>query len=87
MDYSFASVDKVRRFYDAPAGVELEARTYIERPGAVREGTPFFLGPNMRPVEPLCSFFFDLSKSLVATTVICTCQAQPQVIDSKYADM
>ncbi|MFD4862892.1 site-specific integrase [Streptomyces atratus] len=69
MDYFFASVDKVRRFYEAPDGVELEARTYIERPGAVREGTPFFLGPDMRPVEPLCSFFFDLSKSLVAKTL------------------
>ncbi|WP_329196377.1 hypothetical protein [Streptomyces sp. NBC_01435] len=38
MDYFFASVDEVRRFYEAPDGVELEARTYIERPGAVREG-------------------------------------------------
>ncbi|WP_206440254.1 hypothetical protein [Streptomyces scabichelini] len=27
------------------------------RPGAVKEGTPFFLGLDMRPVEPLCSFF------------------------------
>ncbi|MFJ5819842.1 site-specific integrase [Streptomyces sp. NPDC093108] len=69
MDYFFVSGDKVRRFYEAPKGVDLEVRSYVERPGAVRDGTPFFLGPDMRPVEPLCSFFFELSKSLVAKTL------------------
>ncbi len=28
------------------------------------DGTPFFLGSDMRPVEPLCSFMFELAKTL-----------------------
>ncbi|HEY5990646.1 MAG TPA: hypothetical protein VIV12_30270 [Streptosporangiaceae bacterium] len=41
----------------------------MEREGAVKDGTPFILGPDMRPAEPLCSFFFHLSKSLAASTL------------------
>lgn len=63
------SHDKVRRFYESPEGVSLDAASYVQRPGAVKEGTPFFLGPDMRPVEPLCSFFFELSKTLKAKSM------------------
>ncbi|MGW2746556.1 hypothetical protein [Streptomyces sp. NPDC001450] len=66
MDHFFVSHGKVRRFYEAPPGVDLDAAAYVQRPGAVKEGTPFFLDPGMRPAEPLCSFFLELSKSLKA---------------------
>jgi hypothetical protein len=32
-------------------------------------GGPLFLGPDMRPVEPLCSYFFELSRYLTAKTL------------------
>lgn len=57
VDHFFVSHSKVRRFYEAPPGVDLDAEAYVQRPGAVKEGTPFFLDLGMRPVEPLCSFF------------------------------
>ncbi|MFD8544965.1 tyrosine-type recombinase/integrase [Streptomyces sp. NPDC059649] len=69
MDHFFVSHDKVRRFYEAPAGVDLDAAAYVQRPGALKEGTPFFLGADMRPVEPLCSFFFEMSKALKAKSL------------------
>ncbi|MGW7406607.1 hypothetical protein ACWGI9_23250 [Streptomyces sp. NPDC054833] len=43
MDYFFVSRSKVRRFYEAPPGVDLDAFAYVSRPGALKEGTPFFL--------------------------------------------
>ncbi|MDG5809300.1 site-specific integrase [Streptomyces ossamyceticus] len=69
MDHFFVSHSKVRRFYEAPPGVDLDAVAYVQRPGAVKEGTPFFLDLGMRPVEPLCSFFLELSKSLKAKSL------------------
>ncbi|MFD3804781.1 site-specific integrase [Streptomyces sp. NPDC058619] len=69
MDYFFVSHEKVRRYYEAPPGVPLDAAAYVQRPGAVKEGTPFFLGPDMRPVEPLSSFFLELSKTVKAKTM------------------
>ncbi|SOE08027.1 hypothetical protein [Streptomyces sp. Ag109_G2-15] len=69
MHHFFVSPSKVRRYYEAPAGVDLDAEAYVQRPGAVKEGTPFFLGSDMRPVEPLCSFFLELSKSLKAKSL------------------
>ncbi|ELS58959.1 hypothetical protein STVIR_0091 [Streptomyces viridochromogenes Tue57] len=35
----------------------------------MKEGTPFFLSSDMRPAEPLCSFFLELSKSLKAKSL------------------
>lgn len=69
MDHFFVSHSKVRRFYEAPPGVDLDAEAYVQRPGAVKEGTPFFLDLGMRPVEPLCSFFLEMSKSLKAKSL------------------
>ncbi|MFJ7060023.1 site-specific integrase [Streptomyces microflavus] len=69
MDHYFVSHSKVRRFYEAPPGVDLDAEAYVQRPGAVKEGTPFFLDLGMRPAEPLCSFFLALSKSLKAKSM------------------
>ncbi|MFE0650198.1 tyrosine-type recombinase/integrase [Streptomyces sp. NPDC059534] len=70
MDYFFVSPDKVRQFYEAPPGLEdLDASAYVTRKGALKTGTPFFLGPDMRPAEPLCSFFQELAKSLKAKSL------------------
>jgi Phage integrase, N-terminal SAM-like domain len=33
------------------------------------EGTPFFVGPDMRPAEPLCSFVFEMAKSVQPSTL------------------
>jgi hypothetical protein len=49
--------------------MDLDAVTYVEREGAFKDGTPFIVGPEMRPAEPLCSFFFQLSRSLAASTL------------------
>ncbi|WP_030782122.1 site-specific integrase [Streptomyces sp. NRRL S-920] len=69
MDYFFVSHEKVRRYYEPIPGVPLDALAYVQRPGAVKEGTPFFLGPDMRPSEPLCSFFLELAKTVKAKTM------------------
>jgi integrase len=41
----------------------------VERAGALPEGVPFFLDEEMRPFEPLCSYFFELAKFLKPTTM------------------
>ncbi|WP_225447910.1 site-specific integrase [Streptacidiphilus sp. P02-A3a] len=64
MDYFFASPDKVRRYFEPIPGVDLDAWAYVTRPGAVPEGTPFFLDGGMRPSEPLSSFFREEAKTL-----------------------
>ncbi|MGW2229449.1 site-specific integrase [Streptomyces formicae] len=64
MDYFFTSRVKVRRHYDPPPGVDLDGLAYVTRAKALKDGTPFFLGPDMRPVEPHCSFFYELAKTL-----------------------
>jgi hypothetical protein len=37
--------------------------------GALNEGTPFFLGADMRPVEPLCTFCFEMATLHKASTL------------------
>jgi integrase len=64
------SPEKVRRFYEPPPGLEdLDAVAYVTRKGALKAGTPFFMGEDMRPLEPLCSFFFELAKALKAKSL------------------
>jgi integrase len=69
VDHYFVSHEKVRRYFVSVPGMDLDAVTYVEREGALMDGTPFILGPEMRPAEPLCSFFFHLSRSLAASTL------------------
>jgi integrase len=69
VDHYFVSQEKVRRYFVPVPGMDLDAVTYVEREGALKGGTPFILGPDMRPAEPLCSFFFHLSRSLAASTM------------------
>ncbi|MGW9173789.1 site-specific integrase [Streptomyces decoyicus] len=69
MDYFFVSHTKVRRHAMPLAGVDLDWVKYVTRTGALKEGTPFFLGPDMRPLEPLTSCFFELAKHLDAGTL------------------
>ncbi|MFF7975871.1 recombinase XerD [Streptomyces sp. NPDC007905] len=69
MDYFFVSRSKVRRFYEAPPGVDLDAMAYVSRPGALKEGTPFFFDSQMRPAEPLVSFFLEMAKTLKAKSL------------------
>src|SRR5262249_49440370 len=69
MHHYFVSPAKVRRSYVVPPGVDLDAVAFVERAGGLAPGTPFFLDAHARPVEPLCSFFFMLSRSLKASTL------------------
>ncbi|MGW9025384.1 recombinase XerD [Streptomyces sp. NPDC055722] len=69
MDYFFVSRSKVRRFYEAPPGVDLDAFAYVSRKGALKEGTPFFFDSQMRPAEPLVSFFLEMAKTLKAKSL------------------
>ncbi|GGP72278.1 hypothetical protein GCM10010214_53950 [Streptomyces abikoensis] len=66
VEYFFVSHAKVRRHAVALEGVDLDWVEYVTRPGALKEGTPFFLGSDMRPLEPLTSCFFELAKRLDA---------------------
>ncbi|WP_329462278.1 hypothetical protein [Streptomyces sp. NBC_01431] len=50
-------------------GIDPDVVDLVTRPGALPEGTPFFLGPDMRPREPLTSYFFDLSKYVGAVSL------------------
>jgi integrase len=54
---------------EAPPGVDLDAFAYVSRPGALKEGTPFFLDSQMRPAEPLVSFFLEMAKTLKAKSL------------------
>ncbi|MEV6409821.1 site-specific integrase [Streptomyces bobili] len=69
MEYFFVSHAKVRRHAMALEGVDVDWVKYVTRTGALKEGTPFFLGPDMRPLEPLTSCFFELAKCLDAGTL------------------
>ncbi|MFM9458175.1 site-specific integrase [Streptomyces europaeiscabiei] len=69
MEYFFVSRAKVRRHAVALEGTDLDWVKYVTRTGALKEGTPFFLGPDMRPLEPLTSCFFELAKYLDAGTL------------------
>lgn len=69
MDFFFVSRSKVRRFYEAPPGVDLDAFAYVSRKGALKEGTPFFFDSQMRPAEPLVSFFLEMAKTLKAKSL------------------
>ncbi|WP_030246328.1 tyrosine-type recombinase/integrase [Streptomyces sp. NRRL S-350] len=69
MDYFFTSTDVVRRFYEPVPGVDLDAVAYVTRPGALPEGTPFFVDEGMRPAEPLSSFFRSEAKTLAASSL------------------
>lgn len=61
--------DRVRRSYTAPDGIDLDGLRYVTRERALKDGTPFFLGSDMRPLEPHCSFFLDLAKTLKAKSL------------------
>jgi site-specific recombinase XerC len=69
MDHFFVSHAKVRRFLQPLPGIDLDGVAFVQRSGALKDGTPFFLGSDGRPAEPLCSFFFELSKTLKASTM------------------
>lgn len=69
MDYFFTSRDKVRRYGAAPDGTDFDGMRYVTRERALKDGTPFFLGSDMRPLEPHCSFFLDLAKTLKAKSL------------------
>ncbi|WP_246869246.1 site-specific integrase [Saccharopolyspora sp. ASAGF58] len=69
VDHFFVSAAKVRRYFAPLAGIDVDGVAVVERAGALAEGTPFFVGPDMLPAEPLCSFFFEISKSLQPSTM------------------
>ncbi|WP_433194470.1 tyrosine-type recombinase/integrase [Nocardia sp. CA-107356] len=69
MDYCFTSRDKVRQFGAAVDGIDLDCLRYVTRQRALKDGTPFFLGADMRPLEPHCSFFLELAKTLKARSL------------------
>ncbi|WP_331747878.1 site-specific integrase (plasmid) [Streptomyces sp. NBC_00984] len=69
MDYFFTSWDRVRRSYEASIGVDLNTAQYVDSARALTDGTPFFLGSDMRPLEPHCSFFFEMAKTLKASSL------------------
>ncbi|MFF7249973.1 site-specific integrase [Embleya sp. NPDC008237] len=69
MDHFFVSDAKVRRYFEAPDGVDVDGREVLSRPGALPDGTPFVVDASMRPVEPLCSYFFEMSKHVGAKTL------------------
>lgn len=62
MHYFFVSPSKVRQFPPQVPGVDLDPAALVTRPGALPDGTPFFVGDDMRPREPITSYFFDLAK-------------------------
>jgi integrase len=68
VDHFFVSRAKVRRYFDRSVG-DLDGPAVLDRAGALKDGTPFIPGPDMRPVEPLCSYFFDASRYLTAKTL------------------
>lgn len=66
VEYFFVSHANVHRHTGAVDGVDLDWVGYATRTGALKEGTPFFLGSDMRPLEPLTTSFFELAKGLDA---------------------
>ncbi|MCZ4610886.1 site-specific integrase [Streptomyces sp. Lzd4kr] len=41
----------------------------LSGPATLPEGTPFFVDEDMRPVEPMCSYFFDLARHVGAESL------------------
>jgi integrase len=70
VDLFVTAADKVRRFFEPPMGTDIDGRRVIARTGALADGTPFFVGADMRPVEPLCSYFFEVQKRSKAKTML-----------------
>lgn len=68
MDHYFVSRAKVRR-YGGELPADLAATDVADRAGALQDGTPFILGADMRPAEPLCLYFFDVSRYLKPKTL------------------
>jgi hypothetical protein len=68
VDHYFVSRAKVRR-YGGELPADFAAAEVADRVGALQDGTPFILGADMRPVEPLCSYFFDVSRYLKPKTL------------------
>jgi hypothetical protein len=69
VDYCFTSRDKVRQFGATADGIDLDCLRYVTRQRALKDGTSFFLGADMRPLEPHCSFFLELAKTLKAKSL------------------
>lgn len=69
MEHFFVSERKVARYFEPPVGTDLDGLAVVRSARSLRDGTPFFLGSDMRPIEPLCSYFFELSKALKAKTL------------------
>jgi integrase len=69
VEHFFVSERKVARYFEPPAGTDLDGLAVVRRAGALKDGTPFFLGADMRPIEPLCTFFFELAKVLKPKTL------------------
>ena len=69
MEHYFVSAGKVRRHFEPPQGLDLDGWAVVQRHGALKDGTPFFLDANMRPAEPLCTFFFESAKVQKASTL------------------
>ena len=66
MDHFFVSRALVRRHRDWLEGVVPGAADLVVGSGALKDGTPFFVGDDMWPREPMCSYFFELAKHVQA---------------------
>jgi hypothetical protein len=68
VEHYFVSRAKVRRYCGELPG-DLSVPAVADRGGGLPDGTPFILGADMRPAEPLCSYFFEVSRYLTPKTL------------------
>lgn len=69
MESFYVSPHLVRRHPDLDQICGFDGLALVERVGALPQGVPFFLDEQMRPIEPLCSYFFELAKFLEPKTM------------------
>lgn len=62
MHYFFTSSSHLFRHQKALGKLGFDVSQLLSGPATLPEGTPFFVDEDMRPVEPMCSYFVDLAR-------------------------
>ncbi|MCL7369592.1 tyrosine-type recombinase/integrase [Streptomyces ardesiacus] len=69
MPYFFTSSSHVFRHKEALRELGFDVSELLSGTLALPEGTPFFVDEDMRPAEPMCSYFFELAKHVEAESL------------------
>ncbi|MEV5331282.1 tyrosine-type recombinase/integrase [Streptomyces werraensis] len=69
MPYFFTSSSHVFKHREALQELGFDVSALLSGTSTLPEGTPFFLDEDMRPAEPMCSYFLELAKHVEAESL------------------